>query len=38
MSHIDQPFVLKSAPGTTVSIASVTLAANADRSVACTGP
>lgn len=38
MSRIDQPFVLRSAPGTTFSIASVTLAANADRSVECAGP
>lgn len=38
MSRIDQPFVLRSAPGTTISIASVTLAANADRSVECTSP
>jgi beta-glucosidase len=38
MSHIDQPFVLRGAPGTTISIASVTLAANADRSVECAVP
>lgn len=38
MSHIDQPFVLHAAPGTTISITSVTLAANADQSVECTGP
>lgn len=38
MHHIDRPFVLSSAPGTTVSIASIALAANADRSVDCAGP
>ncbi|GGA46908.1 glycoside hydrolase family 3 protein [Dyella nitratireducens] len=37
MSHIDQPFVLNSAPGTTISIASVTLASNADQTVECEG-
>jgi beta-glucosidase len=35
MSRIDRPFELRSAPGTTISIASVTLAANADSSVEC---
>lgn len=38
MSRIDRPFVLRSAPGTILSIASVTLAANADRSVDCAVP
>jgi beta-glucosidase len=38
MSRIDRPFELRAAQGTTLSIASVTLAANADRSVACAGP
>lgn len=38
MSHVDQPFVLHSAPGTTLSIASVTLASNADQTVDCSGP
>jgi beta-glucosidase len=38
MSHIDRPFVLRSAPGTTISIASVTLSTNADRSVECANP
>ena len=37
MSRIEQPFVLRDAPGTTISIASVTLAANADRTVECGG-
>lgn len=37
MSHIDRPFVLRAAPGTTISITSVTLAANADQSVECAG-
>lgn len=35
MSRIDRPFELRSAPGTTISIASVMLAANADSSVEC---
>jgi beta-glucosidase len=38
MSRIDRPFELSAAQGTSLSIASVTLAANADRSVACAGP
>lgn len=38
MSHVDRPFVLHSAPGTAISIASVTLSSNADRSVACATP
>lgn len=35
MSRIDRPFVLRSEPGTAISIASVALAANADRTVDC---
>jgi beta-glucosidase len=38
MRHVERPFELRAPAGSTISITSVALAANADRSVACPAP